>query len=206
MSKRMTAAPVVALVSGAMLIACGGDGAEIVAPGLPATDVPFGVVANPEGVRVQPAERQWALTSDLSWSFDAGPEGKVVRNVVTGLTISIPQGALSEKTHITVSALKGSFLGYRFEPHGLQFAAPVELSQSLRGLKFKRDALGVARLLGGYFPGEGLTPELTYGTTRVVELLPVLLDVKTQRVTLQIRHFSGYTVASAYTDPSAVSP
>jgi hypothetical protein len=200
MLKRFTVARLVALFGGILLVGCGGDGVVLVAPMPPGEGVQFGVVSQPDGAKVRPAQRDAQLDSDIVWSFDAGPEGAVSRNATTGLTISIPQGALDTPTRITVTALAGSSIAYRFEPHGLQFALPVELSQSLHGMKLNREPLGFARLLGGYFSGDALPTDPVTGIARVVELLPITVDTKARRVKLAIRHFSGYTVASAIND------
>jgi len=200
MSKRFTVARMVALLGGILLAGCGGDGVVLVAPMPAEAGVQFGVVSRPEGAKVRPAQRDATLESDIVWSFDAGPEGAVSRNGATGLAISIPRGALVAPTRITVTALAGSAIAYRFEPHGLQFALPVELSQSLHGLKLNREPLGFARLLGGYFAGDALPTDSATGAARVVELLPITVDTRARRVKLSIRHFSGYTVASAMND------
>lgn len=206
MHKRLTAR-VIATGLMALLGACGGDRSVLVAP-LPgdAAVPPMGVVQSPDGARVHPVHREASLEESVMWSFDVGAEGAVSRNRATGLTITIPPGALLTRTRITVTAIGGTALAYRFEPHGLQFAAPVELSQSLNGLKIKRDVFGFPRLFGGYFAEDTLAVDATTGTARVTEIMPVWLDGKSKAIRLEIRHFSGYTVASALVDQLELLP
>lgn len=198
MSKRFSSAHASLLISVAVLVACAGD-QTLVAPRLGIGAPPLGVVANPSGVPVLPVQRVTPLSQDYSWSFDAGPSGIQVRDAATGLTIEVPAGAVASPTRITVMALRGAALAYRFEPHGLQFPVPVRLVQSLRGLNVRRDLLGVPPLFGGYFADDTLTTSAT-GEARVLEVLPVLIDIRNRAAVLDVHHFSGYTVASQARD------
>ena len=200
MAKRFTIASRIALLSGALLVACGGDHAIPVSPLVLEAPASVGVVRDTAGTSVRPVQREAALAADASWSFDAGPDGAVGRDVVTGLTVVIPKGAVSQPTRITVTALRGSSIAYRFEPHGLQFAAPVVLTQSLQGLKLQRNALGLPSIIGGYFSEDSLMLDPATGTVRVRELLPVWMDANGRNIRLNVQHFSGYTVASAVKD------
>src|SRR6185437_13017301 len=118
MSKRFTSAHASLLIAAAIVVACGGDQA-LVAPRLGDGAPPLGVVTNPAGAPILPVHRVVPLTQDRSWSFDVGPAGTVVHDGPTGLTIEVPAGAVPQSTHITVVALKGSPIAYRFEPHGM---------------------------------------------------------------------------------------
>src|SRR5687768_9866834 len=80
--------------------------------------------------QVAPIERAMALAVDVTWSFTAGPDGAVSRNDEVGLTIIIPAGALDSTQTITVTALAGGPVAYRFAPH-LEFASAVGLVQDL---------------------------------------------------------------------------
>jgi hypothetical protein len=198
MSKRPTAIRATVLVAAAIVVACGGEGASVVSPRLEGAP-PLGVVSDPAGARVHPVRRQSGLANDDTFSFDVGPSGTLVRHPSTGLTILVPAGAVSTTTHITVTALKGAALAYRFEPHGLQFALPIALTQSLRGLRLEQP-LFVPQFFGGYFATDSLATDPVSGDARVIEILPVQVDIGARSATLEIRHFSGYTVASAASD------
>lgn len=199
MWKRLTSAHASLLIA-AVVVACAGDQTLVVAPRLGDGAPPLGVVSSPNGTPVVPVQRQVPLPQNVSWSFDVGPEGTVVRDWPTGLTIEVPAGAVTTTTHITVIALKGAPLAYRFEPHGLQFAVPIRLVQSLRDLKVKPNLLGIPALFGGYFADDSLATDSATGQARVLEVLPVLIDLQGRNALLDVRHFSGYTVASAARD------
>jgi hypothetical protein len=203
MFKRLTSSHLAILLAGATIVGCTADQALIVSPRLGGGAPPLGVVSDPAGAPVHPVQRQVALLQDRSWSFDVGPAGTTVKDGPTGLTIDVPAGAVASTTHITVIALKGAPLAYRFEPHGLQFVVPVRLTQSLRGLKVV-SPLGVPHLFGGYFAADSLASDAATGEARVCEILPLRIDIKAQAALLDIRHFSGYTVASAERDSSLV--
>lgn len=184
------------LLAAAIVVACGGEQALLMSPRLDGA-LPLGVVADTAGAPVFPVGRERPLAKQESWSFDVSPAGTVVRHPSTGLTITVPPGAVTSTARITVIALPGAPIAYRFEPHGLQFAVPLQLTQSLRGAKIHDGALASAPLVLGYFATDTLVTDATTGQTRVKEILPVLVDVKGQNAILSIRHFSGYTVASA---------
>jgi hypothetical protein len=207
MPKLVVTARQVLMLSIAVVVGCGGDRSVLVAP-LPGDAVipRVGIVDSLVEARVAPVERAVELPGDLTWSFDADPEGTFVRHASTGLSISIPKGAIAVPTRITVAALRGKHFAYRFGPHGLQFAAPVELKQSLSALKVKRDVFGFPRLIAGYFPEDSLTIDAVTGTARVEEVLPIWIDAKGKTLRLEIRHFSGYTVASAMNDDDRKEP
>jgi len=195
MLKRLTPRLAI-LLAAAIVVACGSEQALLMSPRLDGA-VPLGIVADTVGAPVFPVGRERPLARQESWSFDAGPAGTVVHHPSTGLTITVPPGAVATTTHITVTALPGAPIAYRFEPHGLQFAVPLQLTQSLRGAKIHDGTLADAPLLLGYFATDRLDTDARTGQARVKEILPVLVDVKGQRAILSIRHFSGYTVASA---------
>jgi hypothetical protein len=111
----------------------------------------------------------------------------------------VPAGAVAAPTRITVTALKGASVAYRFEPHGLQFAVPIKLTQKLNEIRLSRP-LNVPQLFAGYFAADSLPTDSATGDARVVEILPVQIDIKAGSAILLVRHFSGYTVASAVRD------
>lgn len=143
------------------------------------------------GFLVAPAIRLAPLATDATWSFVAGPEGATSSHAATGLTIVVPAGALASTQTITVTALAGPAVAYRFEPHGLRFDRPVNLHQSLGAL-----ASTDTHLRGAYFPDDAPAVDPISGLTIVSELEPTKLDRTAGLVRIKIRHFSGYIVAS----------
>jgi hypothetical protein len=204
MLKRLTAAHAAILIAAAFVVACGSEQALLVSPRVDGAP-PLGVVNDSSGAPVRPVSRDVALPNDESWSFDVDPSGAKVRYPSVGLTIDIPAGAVAAPTRITCIALRGAALAYRFEPHGLQFAKPVTLTQTLHGLRLDASSLGMPALIGGYFADDSLVTDAATGSARVKEILPVQIDVRGHKALLQIHHFSGYTVASAFGDSLSFS-
>lgn len=198
MSKRPTAARVAVFVAAAIVVACSGEQALVVSPRLEGAP-PLGAVSDPAGASIRPVNRDTALAVNDTFSFDVGPLGAFVQHPSTGLTLIVPPGAVAANTHITVTALKGAPLAYRFAPHGLRFAVPLRLVQSLRGIRLNAP-LSVPQLFAGYFADDSLPIDAATGNARVIEILPVQVDVKGHTALLEIHHFSGYTVASAERD------
>lgn len=156
-------------------------------------DDPGGVVTGTvaRGFLVAPAIRLAPLATDATWSFVAGPDGATSSHAGSGLTIVVPAGALASTQTITVTALAGPAIAYRFQPHGLRFDRPVDLHQSLDAL-----APTDAHLRGAYFPDDVPAVDPLSGLTIVSELEPTKLDRTAGLVRVRIRHFSGYIVAS----------
>jgi len=198
-SKRLNVSHVAIITAAAIVVACGGEQALLVSPPVPGAP-PLGVVETPGGALVSPVRRQQPMANDVSWSFDVDARGTTVRYPSAGLTITVPAGAVAAPTHITVFALRGAPLAYRFEPHGLQFAQPIQLTQSLHGLLLGSGSQPIPRLFGAYFADDSLATDSATGNAHVVEILPVQIDVRAHNAILSVRHFSGYTVASAVND------
>jgi hypothetical protein len=149
---------------------------------------------------VSPIQRTIPLAQDVTWSFEAGPSGAVSVNPAVGLKIVIPDGALASREVITVTALAGPPVAYKFEPHGLVFQRSVTLTQSIKGTT--ADAELLPALCAGYFATDRL--ELTTdGLASVTELLSVLVNPFNRKATFSITHFSGYIVASGRTEAPA---
>jgi hypothetical protein len=202
-SRRLNRSHFAIVTAAAIVIACGGEQALLVSPPIPGT--PLGVVESPNGALVHPVRRQLPMAREESWSFDVDARGTSVRHPSTGLTITVPAGAVAGPTHITVFALRGAPLAYRFEPHGLQFAQPIQLTQSLHGLLHGGGSQPIPRLFAGYFADDTLATDSVSGDARVIEILPVQIDVRGHNAIISVRHFSGYTVASAVGDTTSGS-
>jgi hypothetical protein len=149
-------------------------------------------VASVGEILVAPLHRTAALPADVSWSFTVGPSGGTSSHAATGLTISVPRGALSSTVTITVTALAGTPVAYGFAPHGLVFAKKVQLSQSLSGL----DVGLVSSLLfqGAHFAGD--EPAYTDGLALVTETVSAHVNLLSRTVSFPIEHFSGWIVAT----------
>lgn len=141
---------------------------------------------------VAPITRNTPLANDVSWSFTVGSGGTTSSHSSVGLTVRIPSGAVGSPTVITVTALKGSAVAYRFAPHGLQFSRKVTLTQKLQGTSVGSELLPA--VTGGYFAND--EDLLDNGLALVSELIAGLTNPLTKSYSFPIEHFSGYLVAS----------
>jgi len=149
------------------------------------------------GLLVPPVKRNTPLATDVSWTFVVGPDGAVSRNSSVGLMVSVPSGALSATTTITVTALKGSAVAYSFEPH-LEFARPVTLTQNLSGTS-AGGLLSLPLVSGAHFEGDRLS--LTNSGLAIVnEVVPALANIFTRTASFNVDHFSGWILASGRCD------
>lgn len=156
-----------------------------------------GVGSTVSSTLLPPIERTTPLAEDVTWSFDAGPLGATSSNAAVGLTIAIPAGALTSVQRVTITALAGDAVAYKFDPHGLVFERKVQLTQSIKGTTADEELLPA--LCGAYFATDRL--ELTAdGLASVTELLSAVVDPFGRIVSFYIEHFSGYIVASGRTE------
>jgi hypothetical protein len=126
---------------------------------------------------------------ELVRSITVDASGGVLDIPETGLRITIPRGAVSARTTITVKSLAGLTVAYDFAPHGIKFAVPLEFSQDLQGTKVQAGDV----LTGGYFAST--TQLLTWlGLAKVNEVLPARIE--NGRAIFGVPHFSGYMVST----------
>ena len=94
---------------------------------------------------------------------------------------------------ITVTALRGDNVAYLFEPHGIAFAVPVTISQSLRGTAAWKTPLADS-LQGSYF--ERLVVDRSESFAHRLEKRPAKLKESKTQLEFSIEHFSGYMVST----------
>lgn len=107
-----------------------------------------------------------------------------------GVTLSVPEGALTKDVTITVEVPVGMPLLAEFAPHGLQFAKPATVSFGLGGV----DTEGL-ELEGAYFTGFTVTGEIEVEET-------FELEIEDGIASFDISHFSGYCVVGNRCDQS----
>jgi hypothetical protein len=156
----------------------------------------FGLIDGLLGLLVSPVKRNTPLANDVSWTFSAGPNGGYTSNSALGISVSIPAGALDNNVTITVTALKGAPIAYRFSPH-LEFEKNVSITQSLKGTS--AGLVSSLLLKGAHFPGDA--PQYTStGLAIVDEVVPALLNnlfgLLGRSATFSVTHFSGWLLAS----------
>lgn len=160
----------------------------------------YSVVATQPGTIVPVVQRSEALEADVSVTQVIGPRGGYLRIGKAGVLVYFSPGAVAQPTTITATAYAGSLVSYGFEPHGLQFAAPVYVVQNLGQTTLGND-LGAAGTIAGAYTPDGLADISTAtATARVSELHdaytsktrssggPIVLD----QAIFTIQHFSGY--------------
>lgn len=137
-------------------------------------------------------ERSVALPEDVVTSKMIGVAGGVIKMPAVGLVLTVPAGAVSSPTEISVRAHAGTLVAYSFEPHGTRFANVVTAHQSLAGtLAAGSEAVVSTR---GYFSSPD---EINWDSNRasVSELSLVHQDLVDGTVAFYLNHFSGYLVA-----------
>jgi hypothetical protein len=87
----------------------------------------------PSGSRAR-AVRWGAGHSNIEQTASAtiGAEGGTLSIPNADFTLTVPAGALSAPTAITITAKRGVFVAYEMQPHGLRFAKPAVAVQGLR--------------------------------------------------------------------------
>lgn len=157
-------------------------------------------VATQPGTTVPVVQRSEPLDSAVSVTQTIGPAGGTLRIGKAGLLVYFAPGAVSQPTQITATANAGSLVSYSFEPHGIQFAAPVYVFQNL-GQTTLADQPDLANTIAGAYTPDGLADiNATSSTALVSELhaaYTTTVKVKGRRIQLSdaiftIQHFSGY--------------
>ena len=109
-----------------------------------------------------------------------GPEGGTLQ--VGANTLVIPAGALDSAVSITAVAPSDTVNRIQFQPEGLTFLQPVQLTMSYAN----------CNTLGLLLPKQiAYTSDLLL----ILEYVPSLDDLFGQTVTGQVRHFSDYAIA-----------
>ena len=142
------------------------------------------------GILTSVVQRLVPLRQNYVASATIGTGGGTIRIPEAGFVITFPAGAVSAPVAVRATALAGSNVAYRLEPHGLVFQKEPTIAQEL-SLTGVVNQLLTVQLEGGYVPDEST---LTGGTAVVTETRPATLDLLRLRTTFTIRHFSAYAV------------
>ena len=200
---RVCFALVVSIVVG---LACGDYGQPTSPPALSqrllpptlVTRTPFSLA--PKGLRAK-AVRWAAAHSRVEQSVSAviGPDGGSLTIAGADFSMTIPAGALTAPTAITVVAKGGAYVVFDMFPHGLKFRRPVTVVQGLSTTAAYRTAkvnsvrtaylrAGSERISAKGFAAAAELPAATtyfYGADRIAETQEWILD-----------HFSRYILVS----------
>lgn len=177
-----------ALASAALLAVTGSCGSltDAAPPHSPAT--PAGGLLSTLVLPV--VQRLLPLSSDQTVSAVIGTGGGTLAIPQAGFSITFPAGAVAAPVTVTATAVAGSNVAYRFQPHGLVFQKQPVISQDLGLTNVAGQLLGLT-LQGGYFADDS---QLGAGYVTVTETRPATIDLLHLRTTFTIGHFSGYAV------------
>jgi hypothetical protein len=173
------------------LAACGGDGATSPAGTTPALRKE---IVDP-AVTASVLLRSRPLTKDMRAIIPVGPAGASFFVPNSGLRITVPPNAVSAPIWLTVTAKRGNLVAYEFGPHGTVFNVPIVITQDLSNTLWRGHE---ASFEAGYFAGAEQLDAVA-GKALINEFLPVQLDAAAQRVSVEVKHFSGYVIATGRT-------
>lgn len=163
------------------------------------TRVVLGVL-DPNGIPVTPV--QWASTHtnvERTVTGTIGRYGGTLAIPGSDFTITFPYGALSAPTAIRITSDASGFVSYDMQPHGLEFAKPVVVTQRLRNTKVYGTPLQT-KLFGAYFSQENPLLDLVGNLLEAVEIVTSITilrpDGSPEVQTWLINHFSRYMLAS----------
>jgi hypothetical protein len=135
-------------------------------------------------------QRTRALAVPITVSKAIGRDGGTLAIPEAGVTVTVPTGALSASTKITMTARAGTLVAYDFAPHGITFAKPLVFSQKLSGTNATLLSAPLLRL--GYYEDASL---LTKTGGVVSQLLGGVVNALSWTFTSSIPHLSGYMVS-----------
>ena len=159
-------------------------------PDAPASDLLGGLTgALTSLIGINGLQRTTPLAAPITVTKEIGTEGGTLAIPQAGVTVTVPRGALTTTTTITMTARAGSLVAYDFAPHGVVFAKPLVFSQQLRGTN--ATLLSAPLLSLGYYEDASL---LTKTGGLVSQLLRGTVNTLSWTFTSSIPHFSGYIV------------
>lgn len=144
--------------------------------------------------RATALERTQLVAAGLAATVRVTPDGGTLALPTAGVVVSFPAGAVAVPLDITIRSASSRWVAYEFEPHGLRFAKPVTVRQTLNGTRAATD-VAVRRDLRATYVAAGFD-ESAGGLVLADEVVPVTVDELGRSVSFGIAHFSGYQLAS----------
>jgi hypothetical protein len=157
----------------------------------------IGFVSDPNGIPVNAIKWSPAHANETrSVSGTIGYNGGVLTIPGSDFIIVFPKGALSSSTQIKIVSDGSGYVSYDMQPHGIRFARPVIVTQSLRNTS----VYGTPKALnafGAYFAKD---PTLLSGLLKALEIETTTIFAgpsgQAEVETWQLNHFSRYMLAS----------
>ena len=139
-------------------------------------------------------KRLTPLSTGYVESAIIGPSGGEIKISEVGVKISIPAGALAAPTLITMKVSAGYNVAYDFEPHGLVFAQPVKIQQSLAGTWAEAYPKLLNGMHGSYAPAglDSAWVDPGHFFAKITENEIGYPEVGGSQIKMFIGHFSGY--------------
>lgn len=134
--------------------------------------------------------RKEELPNDVSVSARIGRGGGRLDMPALGLSVIVPEGAVTDPVTFKVTAIAGRAVAYEFEPHGMTFRKQLILRQDLR----KTTWMPLVPLQGQYFKDRAQVDP--FGLKALInETISSVLSIRGARLELRVKHFSGYLVS-----------
>lgn len=142
-------------------------------------------------------KRLVALPNDIVASAVIGPNGGEIKIDAAGAKIDFPAGALSAPTLITMTAYAGLNVAYDFQPHGITFAQPVKIQQTIAGTWAQTYPQLLGSMHGSYYgttlDSAWVDPDHYFARVQENEL--GYMDANASQIKFYVGHFSGYMVS-----------
>ena len=138
-------------------------------------------------------QRRDPLAQPITVKARIGVEGGMISIPEAGLKVVVPSGAVSSPVDFSATALAGNAVAYTFEPHGLRFAKPLQVTQDLRGTEWL--GLPLLNMRAGYFKDDSQL-DTQRSLVQLDELLPLTLDLLRVQARFNVQHFSGYVLST----------
>ena len=191
-----------AAVSAALLVAAScGDNPAGIAPAMPELQRVETEAASQRSDHVARGllvRRDVNLADDVSATATITPRGGFLALREAGLLLYFPSGAVSRSVEITATAVKGNRVVYDFQPHGLTFARPIYVAQSLAATELDPPRGQKTPAVWAGYLDHGEADLHGDGGAVFSETFDVFFQ-GTGRNTLAVfttTHFSGYAMAS----------
>lgn len=160
----------------------------------------IGFQSDPNGIPVTAIK--WApahVNQTRTVSASIGYNGGTLSMPGSDFTITFPKGALSTSTWISITSDASGYVSYDMKPHGLRFARPVIVTQSLKNTAVYKTPVALNAACA-YFSKDlldlsGVLKALEIETTTIYSA-PNGSQLVPEVETWQLNHFSRYMLAS----------
>ena len=140
------------------------------------------------------------LKQNISAYAYIGKEGGKITLADRGVTVTVPAGALSTTTKITITAVAGHYVVFAGSPTGTHFATPAIVTVDLTKTNALKNKTAAKLLVGGYIPSVSVIG--SDDTANDTEDYPVTTNEAVTTASFPVPHFSVVILASQVRCPS----